>query len=108
MIHCPQREGVPSLMVMDRSKEQTLAKFRQKLQDTGCERKITEPFFPWQNANQREIKEFKKGAGRMLLITNMPRSLWEDCLEYEVYVRSHTNARVADYLSKWTDALAQI
>ncbi len=41
-----QREGVPPLMVMDSLKELTLGKFRQKLQDAGCEKKITEPKNP--------------------------------------------------------------
>ncbi len=85
-----QRKGVPPLMVMDSSKEQTLGKFRQKLQDSSCAREITELFSPWQNAATRKIKELKKGTGRKLLLTNMPRRLWDNCLEYEAYVRSHT------------------
>ncbi len=85
-----QSEGVPSLMVMDGSKEQTLGKFHQKLQDAGCEKKTTEPYSPWQNAAEHEIKELKKGTGRKFLLTNMPRRLWDDCLEYEAYVRFHT------------------
>ncbi len=70
-------------MVMDGLKEQTLGKFYQKLQDAGCERKITEPFSPWQNAPKCKIEEFKEGTGRKLLLTNTPRRLWDDCLEYE-------------------------
>ncbi len=85
-----QREGVPPLMVMEGSKEQTLGKFHQKLQEAGCERKITEPFSPWQNATKCEIKELKKGTDRKLLLTNMHRRLWDDCLEYKAYVRSQT------------------
>ncbi len=85
-----QREGVPPLMVMDGSKEQTLGKFCQKLCDTGCKRKITEPFSPWQNAAECRIKDLKKGTGRKLLLTNTPRRLWDDCLEYEASIRSHT------------------
>ncbi len=42
-----QCEGVPPLMVMDSSKEQTLGKFHQKLQDAGCEKWTTEPYSPW-------------------------------------------------------------
>ncbi len=34
-------------------------------------------------------KKLKKEASRELLLTNMPRRLWDDCLEYEAYVRSH-------------------
>ncbi len=35
------------------------------------------------------VKELKKGTYKKLLFTNMPRRLWDDCLEYEAYVRSH-------------------
>jgi len=85
-----QREGVPPRMVMDGSKEQTLGRFRSKLVDACCERRTIEPYSPWQNAAEREIKELKKGAGRKMLQTKTPRRLWDDCLEYEAYVRSHT------------------
>ncbi len=84
-----QHEDVPPLMVMDGSKEQTLGKFCEKLCNASCEKIITESYSPWQNATQLKIKELKKGAGKKLLLTNMPRRLWDDCLECEAYVRSH-------------------
>ncbi len=71
-------------------KEQTLGYFCQKLQDAGCEKKTTEPYSLWQNAAKQKIKELKKGTRRKLLLINMPRRLWDGCLEYEPYVRSHT------------------
>ncbi len=43
-----------------------------------------------QNAAERKIKELKKGTGRKLILTNMPRRLWDNCLEYEAYVQSLT------------------
>ncbi len=50
---------------------------------------IIEPSSPWQNAAECKIKELKKGAGRKLLLTNMPWRLWDDCFKYKAYVRSH-------------------
>ncbi len=50
-------------MVMDGSKEQTLSKFCQKLVDAHCQLRQTEPYSPWKNAAEREIKELKKGSG---------------------------------------------
>ncbi len=85
-----QGQGVPLLLIMDGSKEHTLGKFCQKPQDAGCEKKTTESFSPWQNAGEWEIKDIKKGASRKLLLTNMPRRLWDNGLQYEAYVRSHT------------------
>ncbi len=56
-------EEVSIPMVMDGSKEQTLGKFLQKLVDDHCQLKQTEPYSPWQNAAEQEIKEIKKGSG---------------------------------------------
>ncbi len=77
-------------MVMDGLKAQTLGKFCQKLQDACCEKKTREPYSPWKNAAKRKIKDLMKGAGRKLLLTNTPPRLWDNCLVYEAYVRSHT------------------
>ncbi len=77
-------------MIMDGLKEQTLGKFCQKLVDAHCQLKHTEPYFPWQNAVEREIKELKKGSGRKMLATSTPRQLWDDCLELEAYIHSHS------------------
>ncbi len=85
-----QHEGIPPLMIMVGSKEQTLGKFHQKHEDADCEKNSTETYSPWQNATERETKDLKKGAGRKLLLTNKPRRLWDNCLGYEPYVRSHT------------------
>ncbi len=59
-----QSEGVPPLMVMDSSKEQTLGKFHQYLRDAGFEKKTTEPYSPWQNSTEQEMKELRKGLAR--------------------------------------------
>ncbi len=83
-----QHEGVPPLMVIDGSKELTLGRFCQKLCNASCKQKTTEPYLPWQNVTEMEIKKLKKGAVQMSLVTNMPHRLWDDCLEYKAYVRS--------------------
>ncbi len=77
-------------MVMDGSKEQTLGQFCRKLVDAHCQLKQTEPYSPWQNAAEREIKELKKGSGRKILTSGAPRCLWDDCLELEAYIRSRS------------------
>ncbi len=68
-----QREGVSLSMVMDGSKEQTLGWFCRKLVDAHCQLKQTEPYSPWQNDAEREIKELKKGSGCKMLATGTPR-----------------------------------
>ena len=62
-------------------------KFCQKLKDTACHMKQLEPYTPWLNAAEREIKELEKGAVCKLLWSRAPKHLWHDCLELEAYMR---------------------
>ncbi len=87
-------QGIPPSMVMDSSKEQTLGKFCRKLVDAHCHLKQTEPYSPWQNVAEREIKELKKGSGRKMLTSGAPRHPWDDCLELEAYIQSHNTNSV--------------
>ena len=85
-----QRDGVPRVMVMDGSKEQTLGTFRKKAREMGMQIKQTEPYSPWQNAAEGAIKETKRGAGRKMMKAACPAKLWDRCLELEGYIRSNT------------------
>ena len=49
-----------------------------------------EPYAPWSNAAEREIKELKKGTSHKLLWSRALKHLWEDFLELEAYIRSNT------------------
>ena len=46
--------------------------FYQKLKDTACHLKQSEPYSCWSNAAEREIKELKKGASNKLLQSKAP------------------------------------
>ena len=85
-----QRDGVPYSIVMDDSKEQTMAEFRRKAREMSCRMKVTEPYSPWQNAAEGAIRELKRGAGRKMARAKAPAKLWDHCLELEGYLRSHT------------------
>ena len=85
-----QRDGVPSSIIMDGAREQTMAEFRRKAKEMGCHIKVTEPYSPWQNAAEGAIRELKKGAGRKMTKSQAPPKLWDHCLELEAYLRSHT------------------
>ena len=65
-------------------------KFYQKLKDASCQLKQLEPYTPWLNAAEREMKELKKGACHKLLRSIAPKHLWDDYLELEAYIRSNT------------------
>ena len=56
------------------------------IQQADCLVKQTEPYPPWQNAAEGTITELKKGAGRKMIKSNLPKKLWDDCLELEIDV----------------------
>ena len=85
-----KRDGVPDTLFMDNSKEQTLGDFRRKAREADSHVKQLEAYSPWANAAEGTIKEVKKGAGRKMLRSKAPKRLWDDCLELEALIRSHT------------------
>ena len=48
-----QREGVPNIMIMDGSKEQTLGQFCKKCRQAGSHVKQTKAYSQWSNAAER-------------------------------------------------------
>eukprot|EP00804_Cyclotella_cryptica_P019398 CCRYP_006588-RA/>CCRYP_006588-RA protein AED:0.13 eAED:0.13 QI:0/0/0/1/0.75/0.6/5/0/864 len=85
-----QRDGVPPACIVDGSLEQVKGEFRRKLKEASCQLKQTEPYSPWQNAAEGNIRELKKGAGRKMIKSGSPKKLWDDCLVLESYIRSNT------------------
>ena len=69
-------------------------KFHQKLKEAACHLKQLEPYTPWSNAAEREIKELKNGADHELLWSRAPKHLWDDYLELEDYIRSNTAHKI--------------
>jgi hypothetical protein len=56
------RNGVPPVMVIDGSKEQTLGDFKRKLKEADCHLRQTEPYSPWMNAAKSASQERYPGA----------------------------------------------
>ena len=100
-----KREGVPSTMVMDGSKEQTLGKFATKCRQAGCHVKQTEPYSPWSNSCEVTIKECKAAAGRDLRASKCPKKLWDDCLERRAFIRSFTAHDIYSLMGEVPDTL---
>ena len=84
------RDGVPISIVMDGAREQTMGEFRRKAKEAGCRVKETEPHTPWSNAAEGIIRELKKGTMRKMIKSRCPKTLWDDCMELESMIRSHT------------------
>ena len=61
------QDSIQSTCIYDSAKEMIHCKFYQKLKNAACQLKQLEPYTPWSNAAEKEIKELKKGAGCKLL-----------------------------------------
>ena len=85
-----KRDGVPPDMIMDNSKEQLSKAFRKKLREADCHLKTIEPYSPWMNAAEMNIRELKRGSSRKMIKTQSPKRLWDHCLELEARIRSCT------------------
>ena len=85
-----QRDGVPFVIVMDGSKEQTLGPFRRKAKEMDCHTVQTEPHSPWENAAELVIRELKCSSGQKALQKRSPTTLWDHCIELESILRSNT------------------
>ena len=73
-------EGVPSKMIVDGAKEMKLGEFARKCKEATCYLWGNEPYSPWSNSAEREIRELTKGAARKLTRSGAPRGLW--CLHW--------------------------
>ena len=77
-------------MIMDGSKEQNLGDFDRKLFYARCHRTHIEPHSPWMNLCEGKICGLRRGSARKKLKRNVPKKLWDYCLELESRIRSAT------------------
>ena len=83
-------EGASPKMIVDNAKEMKLGEFARKRKEAHCYLRSTEPYSPWSNSAEREIRELKKGAAWKLTWSGAPRRMWCFALEYKSYVHLHT------------------
>jgi hypothetical protein len=72
------------------SKEQLGKKFRSQLRDAGVRIKQIEPYTEHSNRAELSIRELKKSTRRKMVATKSPKRLWDDCMELEAEIMSHT------------------
>ena len=90
-----QQCGVPPVMIVDYSKEQTEGEFRRKCQEAQCRLKPLEPYTPKANAAESlGVRELKKGTRRKMISSGSPKRLWDHCIELEALIRSHTSSEI--------------
>ena len=83
------RYGIPEALISDGANAYTGGQFKAKAKEAGIFNKLTDPYSPWQNRAEGEIREVKRLAGRWMVRSGSPRRLWDDCIELASIVRSH-------------------
>jgi hypothetical protein len=75
-------KGVPPKMIVDDAKEMKLGEFAWKCKEAHCYLRSMEPYSPWSNSAEHEIRELKKGAAPKLTRSGTPpRWMWCFALE---------------------------
>ena len=64
---------MPPVVICDNAKESVLGDFNRKLNKILCHLNQIEPFTPWSNAAERELKKLKKDSGKKLVKSGTPR-----------------------------------
>jgi hypothetical protein len=75
------RFGVPNSLISDQAKSLTQSKFKPKARQAGCPCDVTDPYSPWMNSAEGEIREVKRMAGGWQVAKQSPRVLWDYCVE---------------------------
>ena len=74
--------GIPSALHTDGAKEQTMGKWRDVCMSHGIKQTLTEPYSPFQNRAEINIRELKKHVQRIMGKTKTPKRLWDFCASY--------------------------
>jgi transposase len=82
--------GIPSVIHTDGAKELTQGKWKNICDDFGIKQTITEPYSPWQNRAELNIREAKKKILRLMTRTNTPKALWDYCATYVADITCYT------------------
>jgi hypothetical protein len=56
----------------------------------GVKQSVVEPYSPWQNRAEGEIREVKRQVARIMAATNASKRLWDYCVEYACELRCRT------------------
>jgi hypothetical protein len=74
--------GIPLAIHTDGAKELSMGKWKTVCSDFGIKQTITEPYSPWQNQAELNIREAKKKIHLLMSRTNTPKCLWDYCASY--------------------------
>ena len=66
------RYGIPEALISDGANAYTGGNFKAKAKEAGIFCKLTDPYSPWQNRAEGEIREVKRLAGRWMVRSGSP------------------------------------
>ena len=75
------RYGVPETLISDGAKAYIGGEFKKKAKQAGIFCKLTDPYSPWQNCAESEIREVKRLVTRWQVRSKSPRRLWDHAVE---------------------------
>jgi hypothetical protein len=81
--------------VTDGAAEKTGGDWKRTLDKYWIQDKRTEPYSPWQNRAECEIRELKKATQRILHSSKAPPCTWFFALEWAIKIRRHTVHNIA-------------
>jgi hypothetical protein len=77
-----QDVGIPSSLHTDDAKELTSGKWEQVRKEHGIKQTIAEPYSPFQNRTEVNIRELKKHVRHLMSRTKTPKRSWDFCSRY--------------------------
>ena len=86
--------GIPHAIHSDDVRELTQGKFKQLCNDYAIPNTLAEPYSPWQNCAESNIRELKRHVGRKMKSRNVPKVLWDYCARWSCDVRSKTSSNL--------------
>jgi hypothetical protein len=83
-----QDVGIPRHLHTDAAKEMTLGTWSKVCKEAGIKTSTSEPYSPWQNRTEVEIRELKRHVRRLMARTKTPTPLWDFCTLYATDLRN--------------------
>ena len=80
--------GIPRHIHTDVAKEMTLGTWQKVCKEAGIKTSTSEPYSPWQNRTEVEIRELKRHVRRLMSRTQTPKQLWDFCTLYTTDLRN--------------------
>ena len=85
-----KQDGVPTKMIVENSREQSLGEFERKCKEADCHIVNTGPFPPWSQLAEVCIIELNRLSSQQLFKTCSPKRLWDHSIELAALIRFHT------------------